>query len=191
MPGLTPPTPINPAPRLLVPSFVLQTPLVEEPYQVETPQNPTSPWMDLDFPSQLPVVPNVKPFRFDSDAPAFGFNPGFNVSDLDVTYASPKSQPIANVTANTTSATINMGVNRIDIAVAISDFTDTCALNIYQVDPVNGNVLIKSYTGINRFSTGLFVGGTVDGIALMGAPIQIEVLNITGGATVSVTIQGH
>jgi hypothetical protein len=199
--GLTPPTPVNPGglPQSspsqipsgvrLKPTFVNTTPPVQELSQGLPDQDPTKPWENLDYPSQLPVVPVFKPAIFDSAAPCWGFDAGFNMGDLTMA-SSAKSGVLTNITVDTQSAVVDMGVNRVDISVFISDFTASCNLNVYQVDAVNGNVLMKSYVGVTRFTDGLFIGGH-DGIVLSGAKLVFEIKGITNGATVSVTIEGH
>lgn len=198
MPNLTPPTPITlgvpqrypsqvPTTVQLNPTFVLATPVTPPPSQAAPVQDPTQPWKDLEYANMLPVVPQTVRPVFDSAAPVFGFTPGFTVADLPGR-ASGRKTVLSNITTSTQSATVSAGTNHVDISVALSSANASCTLNVYQVDSVNGNVLIKQYQGVSRFVAGLFVGGQ-DGIVLAGADLVFEITTITGAATVSVDIE--
>ena len=201
MPELSTVPPLNLGqPAQSSPSLVISTPKLDPTYVRATPgrqllsqsptvQDPTKPWKDLEYGSQLPVVPVFIPAIWDNAAPCWGFAKGFTSSELNV-YNGPRSTPILNVTANTLSPTINMGVNHLDVSVHISDFSAQCDINIYEVDPVNGNVLMKSWVGVGRFTGVLYIGGR-DQIVLHGSTVVFEIKNISNGATVTVDIEGH
>lgn len=110
-------------------------------------------------------------------APFTGLPPHMSIADIPPRHSKPVVI-LDTVVTNTLSDAVNLGSRGVSLHCEFEDPEATCDVALYKVT-ASGDELVKAWTGVT-YATPLHAGNC-ERVDLQGAPIKVEVSNISFG----------
>jgi len=111
----------------------------------------------------------------------FGLPPNFSIADVPQRYQGSLAV-LTPVVATTLSAAVAVNCHGVQVVPVFSVPSVTCDIELYQVDSVLGDQLVKSWTGVNDGNQAALYAGNLEMVDLNCLPIKVKVINPVGGS---------